>query len=156
MSVRRIIVEKPIAREFVENIVRKISMFKVGNPREPDTIIGPLINNQKFSHVKSNVDAAVRDGAKILCGGKAEGLCYHPTVLTNVKPGSPFAREETFGPVVPVMEVENEEEAVRAANEAAYGLSAGDISRDSVKGLAVAESIMVNKIRERYGEEIMT
>jgi aldehyde dehydrogenase (NAD+) len=141
MSVRRIIVEKPIAREFIEKFVRKISTFKVGNPKEPDTIIGPLINNQQFSQVKSNVDAAVRDGAKILCGGKAEGLCYHPTVLTNVKPSSPFAREETFGPVVSVMEVEDEEEAVRVANETAYGLSAGVISRDSVKGLAVAERI---------------
>ena len=141
MSVRRIIVEKPIAREFTEKFVKKISAFKVGNPKEPDTIIGPLINKQQFSQVKGNVDAAVRDGAKILCGGKAEGLCYHPTVLTNVKPSTPFAREETFGPVVSVIEVENEEEAVRAANETAYGLSAGVITRDSVKGLAVAERI---------------
>jgi aldehyde dehydrogenase (NAD+) len=141
MSVRRIIVEKPIAREFTEKFVKKISAFKVGNPKEPDTIIGPLINKQQFSQVKGNVDAAVRDGAKILCGGKAEGLCYHPTVLTNVKPSTPFAREETFGPVVSVIEVENEEEAVRAANETAYGLSAGVITRDFVKGLAVAERI---------------
>ena len=141
MSVRRIIVEKPIAREFTEKFVKKISAFKVGNPKEPDTIIGPLINKQQFSQVKGNVDAAVRDGAKILCGGKTEGLCYHPTVLTNVKPSTPFAREETFGPVVSVIEVENEEEAVRAANETAYGLSAGVITRDFVKGLAVAERI---------------
>jgi acyl-CoA reductase-like NAD-dependent aldehyde dehydrogenase len=141
MSVRRIIVEKPIAREFTEKFVKKISAFKIGNPKEPDTIIGPLINKQQFNQVKDNVDAAVRDGAKILCGGKAEGLCYHPTVLTNVKPSTPFAREETFGPVVSVIEVENEEEAVRAANETAYGLSAGVITRDSVKGLAVAERI---------------
>ena len=141
MSVRRIIVEKPIAREFTEKFVKKISAFKVGNPKEPDTIIGPLINKQQFSQVKGNVDAAVRDGAKILCGGKAEGLCYHPTVLTNVKPSTPFAREETFGPVVSVIEVENEEEAVRAANDTAYGLSAGVITRDFVKGLAVAERI---------------
>jgi len=141
MSVRRIIVEKPIAREFTEKFVKKISAFKVGNPKEPDTIIGPLISKQQFSQVKANVDAAVRDGAKILCGGKAEGLCYHPTVLTNVKPNTLFAREETFGPVVSVIEVENEEEAVRAANETAYGLSAGVITRDFVKGLAVAEHI---------------
>jgi len=141
MSVRRIIVEKPIAREFTEKFVKKISAFKVGNPKEPDTIIGPLINKQQFSQVKGNVDAAVRDGAKILCGGKTEGPCYHPTVLTNVKPSTPFAREETFGPVVSVIEVENEEEAVRAANDTAYGLSAGVITRDFVKGLAVAERI---------------
>jgi aldehyde dehydrogenase (NAD+) len=141
MSVRRIIVEKPVAREFTEKFVKKISAFKVGNPKEPDTIIGPLINKQQFSQVKGNVDAAVRDGAKILCGGKTEGLCYHPTVLANVKASTPFACEETFGPVVSVIEVESQEEAVRAANETGYGLSAGVMTRDSMKGLAVAEGI---------------
>jgi aldehyde dehydrogenase (NAD+) len=141
MSVRRIIVEKPIAWGFTEKFVKKVSAFKVGNPKEPDTIIGPLINKQQFNQIKANIDAAVRDGAKILCGGKSEGLCYHPTVLTNVRPSTPFAREETFGPVVSVIEVENEEEAVRAANETDYGLSAGVITRDSLKGLTVAERI---------------
>jgi aldehyde dehydrogenase (NAD+) len=141
MSVRRIIVEKEIAREFIEKFVKKISAFKVGNPKEPDTIIGPLINKQQLNQVKSNVEAAVRDGAKILCGGKAEGLCYFPTVLINVKPSTPFAREETFGPVVSVIEVENEEEAIHVANETAYGLSAGIITRDFVKGFAVAQRI---------------
>jgi len=141
MSVRRIIVEREIAKEFTEKFVKKISAFKVGNPKEPDTIIGPLINKQQLNHVKSNVEAAVRDGAKILCGGKADGLCYYPTVLVNVKPTTPFAREETFGPVVSVIEVENEEEAIHIANETGYGLSAGIITRDFVKGLAVAQRI---------------
>jgi len=59
-------------------------------------LIGPLINKQQFNQVKESVDAAVNDGAKILCGGTSEGLCYHPTVLTNVKQGSPFSCEETM------------------------------------------------------------
>ena len=117
MSTRRVIVEKPIAKEFTEKFVKKVSTFKVGNPKEPDTIIGPLINKQQFNQVKNSVDAAVRDGAKILCGGKSEGLCYYPTVLTNVKPGTPFSCEETFGPVVSVIEVKDEEEAVAIAND---------------------------------------
>src|SRR5512139_248971 len=105
MSTRRIIVEKPVAREFTQKFVKKVSSFKVGNPKEPDTIIGPLINQQQFNQVKKSVDAAVRDGAKVLCGGKSEGPCYSPTVLTGVKPGTPFSCEETFGPVVSVIEV---------------------------------------------------
>jgi acyl-CoA reductase-like NAD-dependent aldehyde dehydrogenase len=141
MSTRRIIIEKPIAREFTEKFVNKVSTFKVGNPKEPDTIIGPLINKQQFNHVKESVDAAVHDGAKILCGGRSEGLCYHPTVLTNVKPGTPFSRGETFGPVVSVIEVESEDEAVSVANDTAYGLSAAVITRDFAKGLALAERI---------------
>ncbi len=141
MSVRRIILEKPIASEFTQRFVKKVSTLKVGNPKEPDTIIGPLINKQQFNDVKSSVEAAVRDGAKVLCGGQSEGLCYYPTVLTNVKRGSPFSYEETFGPVVSLIEVENEEEAVVVANETAYGLSAGVITRDFNKGLSVAECI---------------
>ncbi|UCD70583.1 MAG: aldehyde dehydrogenase family protein [Syntrophobacterales bacterium] len=141
MSTRRVIVEKPIAREFTEKFVKKVSTFKVGNPKEPDTIIGPLINKQQFNQVKDSVDAAVRDGAKILCGGKSEGLCYYPTVLTNVKSGTPFSYEETFGPVVSLIEVENEEEAVAVANDTPYGLSAAVVTRDFAKGMAIAERI---------------
>jgi aldehyde dehydrogenase (NAD+) len=141
MSTRRIIIEKPIAKEFTEKFVKKVSTFKVGNPKEPDTIIGPLINKQQFNQVKNSVDAAVRDGAKILCGGKSEGLCYYPTVITDVKPGTPFSYEETFGPVVSVMEVKDEEEALSVANNTAYGLSASVFTRDIAKGLAIAERI---------------
>ena len=141
MSTRRVIVERPLTQEFTEKFVKKVSTFKVGNPKEPDTIIGPLINKQQFNQVKDSVDAAVRDGAKILCGGKSEGLCYYPTVLTNVKPGTPFACEETFGPVVSVIEVKDEDEAVKVANDTAYGLSAAVVTRDFAKGLAIAERI---------------
>ena len=141
MSTRRAIVEKPIAREFTEKLVKKVSAFKVGNPKEPDTIIGPLINQQQFDQVKKSVDAAVRDGAKILCGGKSEGLCYYPTVLANVKPGTPFSCEETFGPVVSVIEVKDEDEAVAVANDTMYGLSASVFTRDFAKGWAIAERI---------------
>jgi aldehyde dehydrogenase (NAD+) len=141
MSTRRVIVEKPIAQEFTQEFVKKVSIFKVGNPKEPDTIIGPLINKQQFNQVKSSVDAAIRDGAKVLCGGKSEGLCYSPTVLTNVKRGTPFSCEETFGPVVSVIEVKDEEEAVAIANDTTYGLSASVFTRDFTKGLAIAERI---------------
>ena len=141
MSTRRIIVEKPIAKEFIDQFVKKVSTFKVGNPKEPDTIIGPLINKYQFDEVKKSVDAAVRDGAKVLCGGKSEGLCCYPTVLTDVKPGTPFCCEETFGPVVSVIEVENEEEAVAVANDTGYGLSASVFTGDFMKGLDLAERI---------------
>jgi len=141
MSTRRIIVEKPIAKEFTEKFVKKVSTYKVGNPKEPATIIGPLINQHQFNEVKKSVDVAVSDGAKILCGGKSEGLCYYPTVLTNVKPGTPFSCDETFGPVVSIIEVKDEVEAVAVANDTMYGLSAAVFTRDFAKGLAIAERI---------------
>ena len=141
MSTRRIIIEKPIADEFIEKFVKKVSGFKVGNPKEPDTIIGPIINQYQLDEIKKSVEAAVRDGAKVLCGGKADGPCYYPTVVTNVKPGTPFSYEETFGPVVSVIPVEDEEEALTVANEPPYGLSAAVFTQNFAKGLGIAERI---------------
>ncbi len=141
MSTRRIIVEAPVAHEFVEKLVKKVSSFKVGDPKEPDTIIGPLINRHQLGKIRNSVEAAVRDGAKVLCGGKAEGPCYHPTVLTNVKAGTSFSCEETFGPVLSVIEVDSVEDAIAAANDTTYGLSAAVFTRDLAKGMAVAGRI---------------
>ena len=141
MSTRRIIIEKPIAASFTEKFVKKVSGFKVGNPKDPETIIGPIINKSQLESISKSVEAAVRDGAKVLCGAKTEGLCYYPTVLTNVKQGTPFSCEETFGPVLSIIEVENEEQAISIANETPYGLSAAVITRDFNKGLAIAERI---------------
>lgn len=141
MSTRRIVVAEAVSKEFTEKFVQKVSTFKVGDPKEPDTLIGPLINRIQLEEVKKSVEAAVREGAKILCGGKSEGLCYYPTVLANVKRGSSFASEETFGPVVSIFEVKDEEEAVAVANDTRYGLSAAVFTRDLQKGLSMAERI---------------
>ncbi len=141
MSTRRIIIERPIAGAFKEKFVRKVSGFKVGNPKEPDTIIGPLINRQQFDQVQKSIKAAVADGAQVLCGGTSEGLCCHPTVLTNVAPGTAFCCEETFGPVVSIIEVDSAEEAVAVANDTMYGLSASVFTGDFTRGLDIAERI---------------
>ncbi len=141
MSTRRVIVQKAVAPEFTEKLVNKVSAFKVGNPKEHDTIIGPLINRRQLEKVKYNVEKAIEEGATLLCGGKEDGPCYQPTVLTHVKPGSDFACEETFGPVLSVFEVESEEEAVELANATMYGLSASVFTRDFAKGLSIAKRI---------------
>ncbi len=141
MSTRRIIIEKPVAAAFADKFVTKVSGLKVGDPRDPDTVIGPIINKQQLNDIKKSVDAAIRDGAKVLCGAKTKGPCYYPTVLTNVKPGTPFCYEETFGPVVSLVEAEDIEQAISIANETPYGLSAAVITGDFGKGLAVAERI---------------
>ncbi len=141
MSTRRVIIEKEIAREFTEKLIKKVSTLKVGNPKEPDTIIGPLINQYQLNQVKKSVESAIRDGANLLCGGRSEGLCYYPTILTNIRPGSSFLREETFGPVISIIEVKDEEEAVAIANDTMYGLSAAVFTKDISKGLAIAEKI---------------
>lgn len=141
MSSKRIIVEKPVAEEFIEKFVKKASGLKVGDPREPDTLIGPLINQVQLDKIRTQVEEAIAGGAKLLCGGKYEGLCYYPTVLTNVTEDMKVFSEETFGPVAPVIVVEDAEEAVHVANSSRYGLSAGVITRDFQKGLEIAERL---------------
>jgi len=141
MSTRRIIVEKPAIGEFTEKFVKKVAALKMGDPKEPDTVIGPLINGHQLRQVGESVEAAVRNGARILCGGRSEGPFYHPTVLAGVRPGSAFSREETFGPVVSIIEVDSPDEAVAAANDTMYGLTAAVFTRDLAMGLDLAERI---------------
>ena len=141
MAVERIIVEEPIAEAFLERFVAKASRLKVGDPRDDETSIGPLINKRQLERVKGQVEEAVSKGAKVLCGGKFEGLSYWPTVLTNVTRDMRVMREETFGPVAPVIVVKDVEEAIEVANDNIYGLSCGIITRDLQKGLAVADRI---------------
>jgi acyl-CoA reductase-like NAD-dependent aldehyde dehydrogenase len=104
-------------------------------------VIGPLINRGALDKVHAHVQEAASKGARILTGGRYEGLCYHPTVVTGVTPQMRIFAEQTFGPVAPVTVVEDAVEAVRFANGSLYGLSAGVITRDLARGLAIAERL---------------
>jgi acyl-CoA reductase-like NAD-dependent aldehyde dehydrogenase len=141
MASKRIIVEKPVATDFTEKFVEKARRLKVGDPQDPDTVIGPLINQRQVDKLHRQVQEAIKQGARLVCGGKYEGRCYHPTVLTNVTPDMNIAREETFGPVAPVIIVEDADEAVGVANDSRFGLSAGVITGDLQKGLDIAERL---------------
>lgn len=141
MSTRRIIVERPIADSFVERLTAKTRGLKVGDPREPDTIIGPLINESALEVVKGRVDDALSKGAKLLAGGKAVGPCFQPTLLTDVPEASELGRVETFGPVAAIEIVDSAEEAIGRANATSYGLSSGIITSDPDRGLELAQQI---------------
>ena len=141
MSTRRIIVERSIADEFTEKLVAKTASFKVGDPKEHDTIIGPLINRQALSTVSARVQDVVDRGAQVLVGGETDGPCYRPTLLTNVPDDSPFSCEETFGPVASIEIVDDADEAVSRANATGYGLSAGIITGDNQRGFELASRI---------------
>jgi acyl-CoA reductase-like NAD-dependent aldehyde dehydrogenase len=141
MSSKRIIVERPLAARFTKKFVEKVRTLKVGDPQDPDTIIGPLINQGQVDKLHEQVQEAIKQGAKLVCGGKYDRRCYYPTVLTNVAPDMNIAREETFGPVAPIIVVEDADEAVRVANDSRFGLSAGVITGDFQKGLEIAERL---------------
>ena len=141
MSVERIIVDKSVAEEFTEKFVANTRKLKVGNPRELANCIGPIINQKQLDKIREQVDEAVQQGAKILCGGGNEGLFLEPTVLGNVTSQMRIFKEETFGPVAPIIVAEDVDNAVALANDSDYGLSAGIITRNEERGLDVARRL---------------
>jgi acyl-CoA reductase-like NAD-dependent aldehyde dehydrogenase len=157
MSARKVIVERGIADEFTKRLAEKTQGLKAGDPKEHDTIIGPLINEDAFTMVKGRVDDAVKKGAKVLAGAEDAGSnVYKATLLADVPEDSELAQKETFGPVLAVEVVDDADEAVDRANATTYGLSAGIMTGDSDRGLALAsrlESGIVHVNDQPVGDE---
>src|SRR5512138_3702828 len=141
MSTERIIVEKPVAAAFIDKLEQRAKALKVGDPRDPSTAIGPLINQAALKRVHGHVQGALEGGAELVTGGTYEGLVYQPTIVTNVKYDMPIFMDQTFGPVAPVVVVEDAEEALRVANNSKYGLSAGIITNDFNQALLMARRL---------------
>jgi len=139
MSTERIIVERPVADEFARKLAAKAVALKVGDPMQMDTEVGAVINRATIERVDSLIADAVSQGARVLCGGKAAGACYLPTVLYGVTPAMRIYHDESFGPVVSVVVAENADEALRIANDTEYGLSGAVFSRDINKAMKIAE-----------------
>jgi acyl-CoA reductase-like NAD-dependent aldehyde dehydrogenase len=143
MCARRILVERPIAEEFTERFVAKVAGLPVGDPGDPATVVGPLINQWALSLVSRRVEEAVELGARVLTGGFAQPPCYPATVLTDVPAEAEIAFEETFGPVAILEIVEDRDEAVRRSNASRFGLTAGILTGDTYRGLDLARRLEV-------------
>jgi len=141
MSTERIIVERPIAEEFAKRLAAKGQALKMGDPLDPQSQIGCMINAAAIERVQALVDDAVAKGAKVLCGGKAQGPAYPPTVVYGVTPAMRIYHEESFGPAKPVVVANDPEDALRIANDTAYGLSSAVFTRDVNKALRMAERL---------------
>jgi acyl-CoA reductase-like NAD-dependent aldehyde dehydrogenase len=141
MSARKISDERSNADEFTSKLAEKTKTLKAGDPKEQDTIIGPLITEDALATVKARVDDAVAKGARVLAGGDAVGPCYQATLLADVPEDSEFAKLETFGPVAAIEVVDSPEDAVARANATTYGLSAGIITSDPERGFALAQQV---------------
>jgi len=143
MCARRILVERGIAEEFTARFTAKVAGLRVGDPRDPATVVGPLINNWALSLVSRRVEEAVAMGARVLTGGAPSPPCYPPTVLTDVPREAEIAFEETFGPVALLEVVEDRDQAVERANDSRYGLTAGILTGDTYQGLDLARRLEV-------------
>lgn len=141
MSVGRIIIQEQMVEEFAKRLAAKAATLPKGDPREPSTVVGPLINDKQVRSVDALVQDAVAKGAELLHGGKFEGRVYDPTVLKNVTPDMKIYYEEAFGPVASIISVKDEKEALDVANDTIYGLSAGVVTRDIHKALYLADGL---------------
>lgn len=141
MSTERVVVDHRIADAFVDKFAARAQALKAGNPRDERNALGTLINAQSGEKLNGLLDDAVSKGARVAAGGKAEGVVMQATVVDGVTRDMRLYSEESFGPVVAVMRVSGDEEAIRIANDSEYGLSSAVFSRDSARAMKVASRL---------------
>ncbi|WP_260287160.1 aldehyde dehydrogenase [Peribacillus aracenensis] len=155
----RLFVERSIADEFIDSLVRRAKEIRLGNPMSPDTQMGPAATPAQLMKIEKYVNIATDEGARVLAGGErpcdpelSKGLFYLPTILGNVRNSMRIAQEEVFGPVLSVMTFDTEEEVVKLANDSEFGLAAGiwtnDLNRSHRMARALeAGTVWVNTYR---------
>jgi succinate-semialdehyde dehydrogenase / glutarate-semialdehyde dehydrogenase len=141
IAAKRFIVVESIRARFEELFVAQMGTTKVGDPLNEGTMVGPLARHDLRDELHQQVRESIAQGAKCLLGGEIpehRGAFYPPTVLTNVKKGMPAYDEELFGPVAAIIAVQDEEEAIRVANDSVFGLGAAVFTKDLAKGERIA------------------
>jgi len=160
LSVERCYVHRSLYAPFVEACAEKTRKLRVGNGMEPHTDVGPMIQERQLRIVEAHVEDAQARGARILAGGarlrELGANFYAPTVLADVTHEMRIMREETFGPVLPVMAFDDDEEAVRLANDSEYGLAASVWTSDPARGERLGRrihtgTVMVNDVISCFG-----
>ena len=124
-AVKRILVHEKIADEFVSHLTRMTKEWSYGDPLDPKVDMGTVISEQAAKLFEGRVNDACARGAKLLAGNQRKGALYSPTVIDHVSPSMEVVREETFGPVSPILRFKDADEAIRIVNGTAYGLSSG-------------------------------
>ncbi len=140
-AVKRIFVEAPVYNRVADILTQKAQALKVGDQLAEDTDVGPLINEQAAEKVEAVINHAVQAGATLRAGGHRHDAFIEPTVLTDVPPQVELFREETFGPVAPLVAFQTVEEAVQMANDSPYGLQAAIFTKDISHAFDIAYSL---------------
>ncbi|MFE1286259.1 aldehyde dehydrogenase family protein [Streptomyces sp. NPDC058751] len=141
MAANRVLVDRSVEAEFTEKFVAKVRTLKTGDPRDPQTVIGPVINSSQADALAGVVEQAITEGATALLHGATRDNLVEPSVLTGVPADSDLLRQEVFGPVVFLVPFDGEEEAVRIVNDTPYGLSGAVHTADVERGVNFAKQI---------------
>ena len=141
MSTERVVVDRSVLDPFASKLGERAAALKVGDPRDPDTQIGPMVSAESAQRVGEMVEDAVSHGAEVVTGGEPDGELFPPTVLKGVTSEMRLYGEESFGPVVGVLGADGADDAVRLANDTEYGLAAAVFGADVPSALDVARRI---------------
>ncbi|HVL87869.1 MAG TPA: aldehyde dehydrogenase family protein [Candidatus Thermoplasmatota archaeon] len=145
-AVSAVVVVQDVLEEFLEEAAQAAQKWKVGDPRRPETKMGPMISERAAARVEGLVAEATAGGAKVLTGGTRDGTYFSPTVLRDVTERMRVAREETFGPLVPVLAARDEEDALRIAQTTEYGLDSCVFTRSFERMWRAAKRIQCGEV----------
>ncbi len=159
-ATKRLIVHESLFQEVIDKLIAYLSTIKIGDPLDRNTQLGPLAAERQLQLLESQINDAVASGAKILSGGKRpnnlSGAYYLPTLLSNIKPTMRVWKEETFGPVLPIVSFSTEEEAIALANDTMYGLSSIIFTSDTNRAKRVASQIDAGCVDINFGSHWRT
>ncbi len=149
VAAKRFIVDKKIEAEFTSKLVAAVERLVVGDPTNPATDVGPIVNKQGVDEIDRQLKESVEKGAKLLTGGErveGSGYYYTPAVITNISKDMPAYHEELFGPVLPIISFDNEDEAIHIANDTSYGLGSTIFTADISRAENIAENIEAGQV----------
>ena len=143
IAINRIIVDQSVHDAFLDSFVERVRSLKVGDPSEPDTMIGPMINQSQLDHLVARIRKAPEAGARLLVGDSPQGLVLPPHVFADVTNDMELAREEIFGPVAPVIRAADADDPLRIADDTGYGLAGAVFTSDLDRGAQFAQQMQV-------------
>ncbi len=145
-AVKRILVQENIAEEFTKRFIEKAKGYTCGDPANPATKVGTVIDEQSAIYLEGVVQKAVAQGAKVLLGGKRSGALLEPTVITNVPRNAQMVLQESFGPLAPILTFKDIDDAIELSNSTAFGLSSGVVTTNMQHAIRFVKELKVGTV----------